>query len=91
MAAKGGVGNTSNKTIRLADDLWLELQESAGELGTTASAWIAEAVRWHLRRPGVRLPQRALVPQGRGRRGVEEESAASLALRLAELLAEQEA
>lgn len=54
-------GNTSNKSVRLADPEWAELGEMAQELGTTASGWIREAVRWGLRVPGARMPQRRLV------------------------------
>lgn len=57
-------GNTRNKTIRLEDELWEELKVSAAELGSDASSVIREAVRWHLRLPGSRQPQRRLESSG---------------------------
>jgi predicted DNA-binding ribbon-helix-helix protein len=48
--------HTKVRSIRLDDDLWDGLEAVAGKRGRTVV--IRDLVRWYLRRPGARLPQR---------------------------------
>lgn len=49
---------TKSKSIRLEDDLWDELAPAAKQVGNDRAGVIRQFVRWYLRRPGARLPQR---------------------------------
>lgn len=49
---------TKVRSIRLEQDLWDELGPAANTAGYDRSGVIRQFVRWYLRRPGARLPQR---------------------------------
>lgn len=54
---------TKHRSIRLEDDLWRDLDPAARAVGYDRSGVIRQFVRWYLRRPGAKLPQR---PAARG-------------------------
>lgn len=49
---------TKHRSIRLEDDLWRDLEPAAKGAGYDRSGVIRQFVRWYLRVPGAKLPQR---------------------------------
>ncbi|MGH3266025.1 MAG: hypothetical protein ACRDNS_28990 [Trebonia sp.] len=49
---------TKHRSIRLEDDLWRDLEPAAKAVGYDRSGVIRQFVRWYLRIPGAKLPQR---------------------------------
>lgn len=49
---------TKHRSIRLEDGLWQELEPAARSAGFDRSGLIRQFVRWYLRVPGAKLPQR---------------------------------
>jgi len=58
-------GTTPKRGIRIADDLWLEITETAKVEGTDAASLTRAFYAWYLRRPGAKLPQRPDLAAGR--------------------------
>jgi hypothetical protein len=48
--------HTQPRQIRIATDLWDELEQAVGT--RRRSAVIVEFIRWYLRKPGAKLPRR---------------------------------
>jgi hypothetical protein len=48
--------HTTNRVVRINDDDWNDLGERAGERGRAQV--IRTLLRWYLRRPGAKLPER---------------------------------
>lgn len=56
---------TPHRSIRLEDELWKPLEPAAKANGVDRSTVIRQFVRWYLRVPGAKLPQRPTVePSG---------------------------
>ena len=49
---------TPRRDIRVSGDDWADLGERAAALGTDRTKVIVALVRWYLRRPGAKLPER---------------------------------
>lgn len=49
---------TKHRSVRLEDDLWDALDPAAKSVGYDRSGVIRQFVRWYLRVPGAKLPQR---------------------------------
>lgn len=49
---------TKHRSVRLEDDLWEQLAPAAKASGFDRSGVIRQFVRWYLRVPGAKLPQR---------------------------------
>lgn len=49
---------TKHRSVRLEDDLWRDLEPAARAAGFDRSGVIRQFVRWYLRIPGAKLPQR---------------------------------
>lgn len=49
---------TKHRSIRLEDDLWTRLDVAAKSVGNDRAGVIRQFVRWYLRVPGAKLPQR---------------------------------
>ena len=49
---------TPHRSVRMEDDLWKRLGPAAQANGYDRSGLIRQFVRWYLRVPGARLPQR---------------------------------
>lgn len=49
---------TPHRSVRLEDDLWNGLEPAARAAGFDRSGVIRQFVRWYLRVPGAKLPQR---------------------------------
>lgn len=58
MAGKEDWNLTKHRSVRLEDDLWLPLEPAAKASGYDRSGLIRQFVRWYLRVPGAKLPQR---------------------------------
>lgn len=49
---------TPNRAVRVEDQVWDEAGHAATEMGTDRTKVINQFLRWYLRRPGARLPER---------------------------------
>jgi metal-responsive CopG/Arc/MetJ family transcriptional regulator len=49
---------TPNRVVRVDDDLWRDFGDAIEDEGTTRSEAIRTFIRWYLRRPGAKLPDR---------------------------------
>lgn len=58
MAGKGEWKVTKHRSVRIEDELWEALLPAAQAAGYDRSGVIRQFVRWYLRVPGARLPQR---------------------------------
>lgn len=54
---------TPNRAIRISDEDWTDLRASADSSGSDRTKVINQFIRWYLRRPGAKLPER---PERRG-------------------------
>ena len=50
---------TKHRSIRIEDDLWSALEPAAKSVGLDRSGLIRQFVRWFLRVPGAKHPQRS--------------------------------
>jgi hypothetical protein len=58
MADESKWNKTPHRSVRLEDDLWIPLAPAAKASGYDRSGVIRQFVRWYLRVPGAKLPQR---------------------------------
>lgn len=58
MSPRGQGANTPTRPIRIDLALWNEAGEATKAERTDRSAIIREFIRWYLRKPGAKLPQR---------------------------------
>lgn len=49
---------TTPRQIRIPDEEWADLDDAAKSQGTDRSKVVQQFVRWYLRRPGAKLPER---------------------------------
>jgi hypothetical protein len=49
---------TPTRPIRVDDDLWEEFGEATAEQDTNRSEALREFIRWYVRKPGARMPER---------------------------------
>jgi hypothetical protein len=49
---------TKHRSIRIEDELWAALGQAAQTVGVDRSTLIRQLVRWYVRDPGAKLPQR---------------------------------
>lgn len=49
---------TQHRSVRVEDDDWSDAEEATGRMGTDRAKVINQLLRWYLRRPGARLPER---------------------------------
>jgi hypothetical protein len=49
---------TQHRSVRVSDEDWADLDAAAAAAGTDRAKVINALVRWYLRRPGVKLPER---------------------------------
>lgn len=57
MTGKSGRG-TARQTVRVNETLWQQFGEVAEAAGTDRSTLVREFIRWYVREPGARQPQR---------------------------------
>lgn len=55
---------TPNRAIRISDEDWADLRASADASGSDRTKVINQFIRWYLRRPGAKLPERPERPAG---------------------------
>jgi hypothetical protein len=56
--ARPRTGETPARHVRVADDDWDDLEAAARALGSDRGKIINQFIRWYLRRPGAKLPER---------------------------------
>jgi hypothetical protein len=56
---------TPHRNVRVPDDDWADLADAAAETGTDRAKVINQFIRWYLRRPGAKLPERPPARDGR--------------------------
>jgi hypothetical protein len=56
MVSRAKETHTTNRVVRIDDSDWADLGAAAGE--RNRANVIRELVRWYLRRPGAKLPER---------------------------------
>ena len=49
---------TQHRSVRISDEDWAELDVAAKSAGADRGTLIKQFIRWYLRRPGAKLPQR---------------------------------
>lgn len=49
---------TQHRSVRVSDEDWTDLETATGGLGSDRGTVIKQFIRWYLRRPGAKLPQR---------------------------------
>ena len=49
---------TQHRSVRIADRDWDDAQDATGRMGTDRAKVINQFLRWYLRRPGAKLPER---------------------------------
>ncbi len=49
---------TRHRSVRVADRDWEEAAGATGRMGTDRAKVINQFLRWYLRRPGAKLPER---------------------------------
>ena len=49
---------TQHRSVRVSDQDWADLETAAAAEGTDRAKIINQLVRWYLRRPGAKLPER---------------------------------
>ncbi len=49
---------TQHRSVRVSDEDWADLETATAAEGTDRAKIINQLVRWYLRRPGARLPDR---------------------------------
>ena len=49
---------TQHRSIRVADRDWDDAHDATGRMGTDRAKVINQFLRWYLRRPGAKLPER---------------------------------
>jgi hypothetical protein len=72
--ARPKTGETPSRHVRVADDDWGDLEAAAGALGSDRGKIINQFIRWYLRRPGAKLPERPSIARPAGARGADDEA-----------------
>ena len=49
---------TQHRSVRISDEDWTDLETATGELRSDRGTVIKQFIRWYLRRPGAKLPER---------------------------------
>lgn len=49
---------TQHRSVRVGDDDWADLDTAAQSAGVDRATLIKQFIRWYLRRPGAKLPER---------------------------------
>jgi hypothetical protein len=47
-----------HRSVRVSDEDWADLEAATGTLGSDRGTVIKQFIRWYLRRPGAKLPER---------------------------------
>lgn len=56
--ARPATGKTPVRNMRIADDVWLPALAAARDSGHTMTEVFIQFLRWYLRTPGAKLPER---------------------------------
>jgi hypothetical protein len=62
--ARPKTGETPSRHVRVADEDWGDLEAAAGAIGSDRGKVINQFIRWYLRRPGAKLPERPAPTRG---------------------------
>lgn len=57
----GGMPNrprTQHRSVRVSDEDWADLETATHMIGSDRGTVIKQLIRWYLRRPGAKLPER---------------------------------
>lgn len=72
------VPGNKHRSVRVSDDDWTDFDAAAKSAGGDRGGLVKEFIRWYLRRPGAKLPQRpgprGLITVGETEAGAEAES-----------------
>jgi hypothetical protein len=49
---------TQHRSVRISDEDWADLEAAAASAGADRAKVINQFIRWYLRRPGAKLPER---------------------------------
>jgi len=49
---------TQHRSVRIEDDDWNDAEQATRRMGTDRAKVINQLLRWYLRRPGAKLPER---------------------------------
>ena len=49
---------TQHRSVRIEDDDWTDAEQATARMGTDRAKVINQFLRWYLRRPGAKLPER---------------------------------
>lgn len=49
---------TQHRSIRISDEDWDDAEQAAASMGTDRAKVVNQFLRWYLRRPGAKLPER---------------------------------
>jgi len=52
---------TQHRSVRVSDEDWADLEAATGTLDSDRATVIKQFIRWYLRRPGAKLPERPAV------------------------------
>jgi hypothetical protein len=55
---------TQHRSVRISGDDWADLDEASKAVGSDGGSLIKEFIRWYLRRPGAKLPERPARTRG---------------------------
>jgi hypothetical protein len=65
---------TQHRSVRVSDEDWADLKTATQAAGSDRGTVIKQLIRWYLRRPGARLPERpTLEPRSADEQQEEEE------------------
>lgn len=51
-------GRIQHRSVRVTDEDWNDAERATADMGTDRAKVINQFLRWYLRRPGVKLPER---------------------------------
>jgi len=55
---------TQHRSVRVSDEDWADLEAATHAVGSDRGTVIKQLVRWYLRRPGAKLPERPTLAAG---------------------------
>jgi hypothetical protein len=58
LGAVPNVPGTQHRSVRISDNDWADLETAAAATGTDRAKLLNQFIRWYLRRPGAKLPER---------------------------------